>query len=289
MAEGIALLSAYSDSDVDDDSPVQASSDARGSIVDYAQDEGHGDERDDELKGNEPLAESNLVEVSGSGVLQVEGIVPMDADTQEDMQTGDGDVQNLGENGNDEVPVPSAEEEIFSGFWPSPPSTPCPEELQAKFSKFLKLKEQGRNFNEDLRKSKGYRNPDFLQLAVLHQNINEIGSCFDPEIFDPHGYDKSDFADALAAEQRREADRREQERRQNQRTSVDFVRATQLLTSQKVSLAAAAAATNAQLVQGAHTIISTTSSTVHTTTTTSEVRSETRVNKKSKWDKAGHH
>lgn len=37
----------------------------------------------------------------------------------------------------------------------------------------------------------------------------------------------------LAADQRKEADRKEQERRQNQRTSVDFVRATQLVTSQK--------------------------------------------------------
>lgn len=62
---------------------------------------------------------------------------------------------------------------------------------------FLKWKERGRSFNEDLRNSKGYRNPDFLQLAVVHQKIDEIGSCFDPKIFDPHGYDKSDFADAL--------------------------------------------------------------------------------------------
>jgi len=83
-------------------------------------------------------------------------------------------------------------------------------------------------------------------------------------------------------------DRKEQERRQNQRSSVDFVRATQLLTSQKVSLAAAA--TNARLAEGAHNIINTTSSLIHTTTTTTtEVRSETRTNKKSKWDKAGHH
>lgn len=50
----------------------------------------------------------------------------------------------------------------------------------------------------------------------------------------------------------------------------------------------AAAATNARLAEGTHNIISTTS-VVHTTTTTTEVRSESRTNKKSKWDKAGHH
>lgn len=36
-----------------------------------------------------------------------------------------------------------------------------------------------------------------------------------------------------AAEQRKESERKENERRQNQRTNVDFVRATQLLTTQK--------------------------------------------------------
>ena len=59
------------------------------------------------------------------------------------------------------------------------------------------LKNAGRSFNEELRKSKGYRNPDFLQRAVKYQEIDQIGSCFKKEIFDPHGYDPSDFYDAL--------------------------------------------------------------------------------------------
>ncbi|KAG0579500.1 hypothetical protein KC19_4G103500 [Ceratodon purpureus] len=281
MAEGIALLSAYgeADSDIDDEdvdeSAVQGGGgEPRGSIVDYAHDEGQGD--GDEHKGG---AGEGLVEVSGSP----DGVADMDVG--EGAERDDG-VQEGGENGEGvRVPGPVVEEEVLLDFWPSPPSTPCSEDLQAKFAKFLKLKEQGRNFNEDLRHSKGYRNPDFLQLAVMHQNIDEIGSCFDPAIFDPHGYDQSDYVDALAADQRKEADRKEQERRQSQRTSVDFVRATQLVTSQKVSLAAAAA-TNARLAEGVPTIISTTSSVIQTT---SEVRSESRANKKSKWDKAGHH
>ncbi len=68
---------------------------------------------------------------------------------------------------------------------------------QAKFTKYSKLKEAGRSFNEDLRNSKGYRNPDFLQHAVTHENIDQIGSCFRPDIFNPHGYEKIDFFDAL--------------------------------------------------------------------------------------------
>jgi hypothetical protein len=38
------------------------------------------------------------------------------------------------------------------------------------------------SFNEELRRHKGYRIPEFLQLAVLQQDIYEIGSCFDPEV-----------------------------------------------------------------------------------------------------------
>lgn len=45
--------------------------------------------------------------------------------------------------------------------------------------------------NEELRRHKGYRIPEFLQLAVLQQDIYEIGSCFDPEV------DNSDYADVL--------------------------------------------------------------------------------------------
>lgn len=282
MAEGIALLSVYGDADSDneelDDSPVKAPVDAAGSIVDYAHDEGHVDE----VKLDETEVGDVPVEVLKSPIVEPDGLAPME--TEENEQEAPKE-QETSENGV-EVPVPSAEEDVLAKFWPSPPSTPCSAELQAKFANFLRYKERGRNFNEDLRHSKGYRNPDFLELAVMHQNIDEIGSCFDPEVFNPHGYDRMDYADALAAEQRKEADRREQERRQNQRTSVDFVRATQLLTSQKVSLAAAA--TSARLAEGTHNVISTTS-VVHTTTTTTEVRSETRTNKKSKWDKAGHH
>jgi hypothetical protein len=91
----------------------------------------------------------------------------------------------------------TAEQDPLADFFPSPPHTLCSDELKVKFSKYSKLKEAGRSFNEDLRNSKGYRNPDFLQHAVTHENIDQIGSCFRPDIFNPHGYEKIDFFDAL--------------------------------------------------------------------------------------------
>ncbi|KAH7300047.1 hypothetical protein KP509_24G042400 [Ceratopteris richardii] len=109
----------------------------------------------------------------------------------------------------------------LADFLPPPPTTKCSQELQNKFAKFLAYKNAGRSFNEELRKSKGYRNPDFLERAVKHQEIDQIGSCFKKEIFNPHGYDASDFYDALAQEYKREQERKEQAKKQSQR--VDFV------------------------------------------------------------------
>jgi hypothetical protein len=123
---------------------------------------------------------------------------------------------------------------------------------QAKFTKYSKLKEAGRSFNEDLRNSKGYRNPDFLQHAVTHENIDQIGSCFRPDIFNPHGYEEIDFFDALGV--------------------------TVIATH--------------GLGEASQTTINTTTSAVtHTATTTTEVsvKNEFHASKKSKWDKATNH
>jgi hypothetical protein len=192
MAEGIALLSAYGDADSDLEDLDDGLADGGGSIVDYAHDEAHVEEQrgdDDEA----PVGDG-LVEVAGSPGVPGGGIEPM-VDAGEELER-DEKVPEAGDVGED-FRVSVVEQEVLRDFWPSPPSTPCPEALQAKFAKFLKLKEHGRNFNDDLRHSKGYRNPDFLQLAVMHQNIDEIGTCFDADVFNPKGYDKSDYADAL--------------------------------------------------------------------------------------------
>lgn len=119
-----------------------------------------------------------------------------------------------------ELDIKSSEIDTLADFLPPPPTSKCSQDLQNKFSKYLALKNAGRSFNEELRKSKGYRNPDFLQRAVKHQEIDQIGSCFRKDIFDPHGYDPSDFYDALALEFRREQERKEQAKKQSQR--IDF-------------------------------------------------------------------
>lgn len=120
------------------------------------------------------------------------------------METGEkrhtvSEVEEQSNNG-EEAPAPAAEAVALADFWPHSPSTPCSEALKSKFAKFLKIKKEGKSFNEDLRRRKGYRNPDYLQLAVVYGSIDQIGSCFDPQLFDPHGYDKSDYVDALDKE-----------------------------------------------------------------------------------------
>eukprot|EP00271_Cylindrocystis_brebissonii_P022011 TRINITY_DN8222_c0_g1_i2.p1 TRINITY_DN8222_c0_g1~~TRINITY_DN8222_c0_g1_i2.p1 ORF type:complete len:524 (-),score=147.26 TRINITY_DN8222_c0_g1_i2:112-1683(-) len=99
------------------------------------------------------------------------------------------------------------------GFLPPRPPGSCSIELQAKFTKFLELKRQGQKFNDALRMSKGYRNPDLMQQLVEKMGIDEIGSCFPKSIFDPHGLNKNDYFDKLVLQQRRDSERKEQERK----------------------------------------------------------------------------
>lgn len=321
-AEGIALLSVYGDEESDDDdledaaaspppltttipgeteeTPHAAAAATTGSIVDYAQ---------DEIAPSPDHEEGEFVGEGSEGVGGDDDAMQVDddgkeltADGREDGEVAETSVMVQDGLDNNGIPHPAVEEQDpLADFLPSPPHTPCSDELQAKFTKYSKLKEAGRSFNEELRNSKGYRNPDFLQHAVTHENIDQIGSCFKPDIFNPHGYDRSDFFDALVAEQRRETERKEQEKKQSQRTAVDFVRATsgpglppdlrpkpiiQILTAQK---GLTAIATQQGLGEASHTVVTstTTSSVVHTVTT-SEVATKTeyRAGKKSKWDKA---
>lgn len=73
--------------------------------------------------------------------------------------------------------------------------------MQRKIHKFLELKRAGKSFNEEVRKKKDYRNPDFLLHAVRYQDIDQIGSCFSKDVFDPHGFDKSDYYDEIGHSQ----------------------------------------------------------------------------------------
>eukprot|EP00250_Pteridium_aquilinum_P019158 c24322_g1_i1 orf=383-1747(-) len=278
-----------------------------GIIVDYAHDEG----------ALSPDAEEGEITTTGRAVFGVgmqvsngffQGVTPPNivntsrpenvqldeqsslvkvATSQNSAATASPTTQSLDQEMSDAKELDTRESDLdtLADFLPPPPAVKCSEELQKKFSKFLALKNAGRSFNEELRKSKGYRNPDFLQRAVKHQEIDQIGSCFSKEIFDPHGYDPSDFYDSLALEFRREQERKEQAKKQSQR--IDFahggVQAPQmpavpdkgkpmlpLSTEQK-------GPTNTDPLAGSQGL-----------TGASEAASKSdsaRVNKKSKWDK----
>ncbi|KAL7126214.1 hypothetical protein ABFS83_14G170500 [Erythranthe nasuta] len=77
-------------------------------------------------------------------------------------------------------------EDTLEKFFPPPPKAKCPQELQEKFIKFIIDLEStaGRRFNQNLRKRKEFRNPNFLQQVVASQKIDEIGSCFGKSVFD---------------------------------------------------------------------------------------------------------
>eukprot|EP00850_Spirogloea_muscicola_P010957 SM000066S20432 [mRNA] locus=s66:308962:311680:+ [translate_table: standard] len=127
----------------------------------------------------------------------------------------DGEAASSGE-------APEHQDVRLQAFLPLPPTERCSDELQAKFVRYLELRAHGTFFNETLRKSKGYRNPDFMQQAVAHYNVDQYGTCLRKDVFNPHGLDPEDFFDALALEQRKESERREQERKQ--RAQIDFMR-----------------------------------------------------------------
>lgn len=91
----------------------------------------------------------------------------------------------------------SEDEDDLSDFLPPPPEGKCSDELQLKFARWVDLLRQGRSFNESMRSSKPYRNPDFLAKVVAYNEIDEIGSCFAKDVFDPHGLPEEDFYDNL--------------------------------------------------------------------------------------------
>lgn len=58
--------------------------------------------------------------------------------------------------------------------------------LQDKVELFLRIRrERGREIKSELRHSRAYRNPDFLQKMVDHSGIVSSGSNYAKNIFDP--------------------------------------------------------------------------------------------------------
>lgn len=58
--------------------------------------------------------------------------------------------------------------------------------LQEKVENYLNItRGHGREIKNELRNSRAYRNPDFLQKMVEHAGIKEFGSNFPADVFDP--------------------------------------------------------------------------------------------------------
>ncbi|PIA18094.1 hypothetical protein COEREDRAFT_6830 [Coemansia reversa NRRL 1564] len=82
----------------------------------------------------------------------------------------------------------------------------CPEELQAKFQQWYRLREQGANFNEALLRNKTFRNPNIYRWLVDHLQLEEAGSNIKPDGgFDPIQLRKDFTAKGLAEDQERRA------------------------------------------------------------------------------------
>lgn len=59
------------------------------------------------------------------------------------------------------------------------------------------MKAQGKSVNQNLKRSKAFKNPDILEKLVQFVEVNEIGSNYPKHLFDPMGFDPSDFYDEL--------------------------------------------------------------------------------------------
>lgn len=82
-------------------------------------------------------------------------------------------------------------------YLPPEPGGDCDAKLVQKIEDFHRLKTAGKSINENLRKSKPFRNPDILEKLVVYCKINEIGSNYPTHLFDPSNFQKEDFYDAI--------------------------------------------------------------------------------------------
>ncbi|KAI7842049.1 hypothetical protein COHA_004248 [Chlorella ohadii] len=82
-------------------------------------------------------------------------------------------------------------------------------DVQARIEHWLYLQRtRGRYMNEEIRKSRGYRNPEFFAKMVEHLEIDQYGTSFAPEVFDPKSLPPEDYLDALQREWAAEDERR---------------------------------------------------------------------------------
>eukprot|EP00898_Chlorokybus_atmophyticus_P001327 jgi/Chlat1/2195/Chrsp17S02857 len=165
-----------------------------------------------------------------------------------------------------------------------PPPGKCDPKLQGLIVKFLDIKERKHILiNTELRRSKAYRNPDFLSHAVETFEIDELGTQLPKDKFDPRGMDPADFYDTLAAEQRREAERKEAQRKPA--TRVEFVQGGIQRTA--VGVPATLSGTETRPAVGMPRLSAQTASggSAAGDTVAAGAKAAVAASKKSKWDK----
>ena len=68
--------------------------------------------------------------------------------------------------------------------------------MQEKVREYIHIQEEtGNTISSTLKALRGYKNPDFLQHCVKHDNIDQYGSCFPKDVFDPAGLPAEDYYD----------------------------------------------------------------------------------------------
>ncbi|XP_004294263.1 PREDICTED: uncharacterized protein LOC101296551 [Fragaria vesca subsp. vesca] len=181
----------------------------RGTLVDYGHDEVamSPEPQEGEIDGGGRIVSAN----GDSRDKTPQGTLQISEPSQSDAMNGTV-LESDGRNTTEAV-AEDKKVDPLDIFLPPPLKLKCSEELQRRIQKFLELKRAGKSFNEEVRKKKDYRNPDFLLHAVRYQDIDQIGSCFNKDVFDPHGFDKSDYYDEIEADSRRELERINQEKR----------------------------------------------------------------------------
>lgn len=95
--------------------------------------------------------------------------------------------------------------------------------MQERVTCYLGIQQEKKRFiNNELRKSRGYRNPDFLSHTVEHFQLDPHGTCYPKEIFDPHNLPKEDYHDALLKEFTQWQEKKRQHQQQSQ--SIEFAK-----------------------------------------------------------------
>lgn len=97
---------------------------------------------------------------------------------------------------------PTPAEAGMSIFVPSSPSSSVDLELQARVEKLWSNSRQGEiKFNDHLRKSKLFRNPEILEKLVEQRDLLAHGSNYPVDLFNPNYADPECFYDAIYKQQ----------------------------------------------------------------------------------------